>query len=39
MAMALLGYPSDAEEVTQDVFLSVWCNSVGFDPLKASFAT
>ena len=39
MAMALLGDRSDAEEVTQDVFLSVWRNSGGFDPLKARFST
>lgn len=39
MAMALLGDRSDAEEVTQDVFLSVWRNSRGFDPLKARFST
>ena len=39
MAMALLGDRSDAEEVTQDVFLSVWRNSGSFDPLKARFST
>ena len=39
MAMVLLGDRSHAEEVTQDVFLSVWRNSGSFDPLKARFST
>lgn len=39
LAMVLLGDRKDAEEVTQDVFLSVWRHSKGFDPLKARFST
>lgn len=37
--MTLLGDRHDAEEVTQDVILSVWRNSGVFDPLKARFST
>ena len=39
LAMTLLGDRHDAEEVTQDVILSVWRNSGTFDPLKARFST
>lgn len=39
LAMTLLGDRHDAEEVTQDVILSVWRSSGTFDPLKARFST
>ena len=39
LAMTILGDRADAEEVTQDVILSVWRNSGTFDPLKARFST
>jgi RNA polymerase sigma-70 factor (ECF subfamily) len=39
LAMLLLGDQSEAQEVTQDVFLAVWRHSRGFDPLRARFST
>ena len=39
LALALLGNYHDAEEVTQDVIMSVWQNSGGYDPLRARFST
>ena len=39
LALSLLGNYSDAEEVTQDVIMSVWQNSGTYDPLKARFST
>ena len=39
LAMTLLGDYNDAEEVAQDVFLSVWHNSGAYDPLRARFST
>ncbi len=35
----LLGDRSSAEDLLQDVFVSVWKNAASFDPTKASFAT
>ena len=34
-----LGDPGQAEDLVQDVFLSVWRNAGHFDPSRASFAT
>ena len=39
LAMTLLGDYKDAEEIAQDVFLSVWHNSGTYDPLRARFST
>ena len=39
LAIALLGNYHDAEEVTQDVIMSVWQNSGTYDPLRARFST
>ena len=39
LAMTLLGDRHDAEEVTQDVILSVWRKGGAYDPLKARFST
>jgi RNA polymerase sigma-70 factor, ECF subfamily len=35
----LLGDRETAEELVQDVFISVWMNAGGFDPARARFAT
>ena len=39
LALTLLGDYGDAEEVTQDVIMSVWQNSGAYDPLRARFST
>ena len=39
LALTLLGDYHDAEEVTQDVIMSVWQNSGTYDPLRARFST
>ncbi|MBI2855246.1 MAG: sigma-70 family RNA polymerase sigma factor [Chloroflexi bacterium] len=39
LALTLLRDNQDAQEVTQDVFLSVWRNGKSYDPMKASFST
>ena len=39
LALTLLGDYHDAEEVTQDVIMSVWQNSGAYDPLRARFTT
>ena len=39
MGMRYLGDRGFAEDLTQDVFLSVWRNAASFDPSRASFAT
>jgi RNA polymerase sigma-70 factor (ECF subfamily) len=37
--MRYLGDRGTAEELVQDVFISVWKNAARFDPARASFAT
>jgi RNA polymerase sigma-70 factor (ECF subfamily) len=37
--MRYLGDRGAAEDLVQDVFISVWKNAAGFDPALASFAT
>ena len=39
VAMTLLRDNQDAQEVTQDVFLSIWRNGKSYDPMKAGFPT
>ena len=39
VGMRHLGDRTLAEDLVQDVFLSVWRNAASFDPLRASFAT
>ena len=39
MAYRVLGDPSVAEEVTQDVFLKLWQNSQRYDPWRGQFST
>ena len=38
-ATRYLGNPSDAEDVVQDVFITVWKNADRFDPQKARIST
>lgn len=39
LARRILGDPSEAEDVTQEVFLHLWRNPARFDPARASLRT
>lgn len=39
LARRILGDPSEAEDVTQDVFLHLWRNPARFDPARGSLRT
>jgi len=39
IALRFTGNSADADEITQDAFLSVWNNAGHYDPARASFST